>query len=192
MSPGRIGGPVPSIPIGMVNGGPMGGMAGMPSMGVMGGFGGMGGMGIGGIGNMGNMGGMGGMGGGMAASMNNLHNSLGPMKKMIKKATPPAAKDKNCPKRPRNSYIFFTLMKSPSVYPDNVRMTTARDDIKKKHPEFKPTEITKMLGEEWQKLSESEKESYGNMAEIDKKRYQTEMEAYDSTTHTGMAMPSGG
>lgn len=55
-----------------------------------------------------------------------------------------------------------------------------RDDIKKKHPEFKPTEITKMLGEEWQKLSEAEKESYGSMAENDKKRYQSEMETYDS------------
>ncbi|KAG0378123.1 non-histone protein [Mortierella sp. AD032] len=87
-------------------------------------------------------------------------------KKKMKKAVVPVVKDKNCPKRPRNSYIFFTLMK--------------RDDIKKKHPEFKPTEITKMLGEEWQKLSEAEKESYGSMAEDDKKRYQAEMEAYDA------------
>ncbi|KAI8353686.1 high mobility group box domain-containing protein [Mortierella sp. GBAus27b] len=110
--------------------------------------------------------------------MNNLHSSLGPLsKKKIKKPTPPAVKDKNCPKRPRNSYIFFTLMK--------------RDDIKKKHPEFKPTEITKMLGEEWQKLSETEKENYGNMAENDKKRYQSEMEAYDAS-NTGVAIPSEG
>ncbi|KAF9118844.1 non-histone protein [Mortierella sp. 14UC] len=87
-------------------------------------------------------------------------------KKKLKKTAVPVVKDKNCPKRPRNSYIFFTLMK--------------RDDIKKKHPEFKPTEITKMLGEEWQKLSEAEKESYGSMAEDDKKRYQSEMEAYDA------------
>ncbi|KAF9921146.1 hypothetical protein FBU30_008864 [Linnemannia zychae] len=97
---------------------------------------------------------------------------MGPMvgggisKKKLKKPVVPVVKDKNCPKRPRNSYIFFTLMK--------------RDDIKKKHPEFKPTEITKMLGEEWQKLSEAEKESYGSMAEDDKKRYQSEMEAYDA------------
>ncbi|KAF9954536.1 hypothetical protein BGZ70_010534 [Mortierella alpina] len=87
-------------------------------------------------------------------------------KKKSKRPVIPVVKDKNCPKRPRNSYIFFTLMK--------------RDDIKKKHPEFKPTEITKMLGEEWQKLSESEKESYGTMAENDKKRYQSEMETYDA------------
>ncbi|KAG0204856.1 Non-histone chromosomal protein 6 [Mortierella sp. GBA30] len=87
-------------------------------------------------------------------------------KKKPKRPVVPVVKDKNCPKRPRNSYIFFTLMK--------------RDDIKKKHPEFKPTEITKMLGEEWQKLSESEKESYGTMAENDKKRYQSEMETYDA------------
>ncbi|KAF9113721.1 hypothetical protein BGX27_000935 [Mortierella sp. AM989] len=87
-------------------------------------------------------------------------------KKKVKKPIIPVVKDKNCPKRPRNSYIFFTLMK--------------RDDIKKKHPEFKPTEITKMLGEEWQKLSEAEKESYGSMAENDKKRYQSEMESYDA------------
>ncbi|KAF9201599.1 hypothetical protein BGZ49_008160 [Haplosporangium sp. Z 27] len=89
--------------------------------------------------------------------------ALGPVvgggisKKKIKKPIVPVVKDKNCPKRPRNS-----------------------DDIKKKHPEFKPTEITKMLGEEWQKLSEAEKESYGSMAENDKKRYQNEMETYDA------------
>lgn len=75
-----------------------------------------------------------------------------------------------------------------------------RDDIKKKHPEFKPTEITKMLGEEWQKLSETEKESYGTMAENDKKRYQSEMEAYDSSNSGmggggpmgAMGIPGGG
>ncbi|KAF9578313.1 hypothetical protein BGW38_005947, partial [Lunasporangiospora selenospora] len=113
--------------------------------------------------------------------------NMGPMagggvsKKKPKKAATPAVKDKNGPKRPRNSYIFFTLMK--------------RDDIKKKHPEFKPTEITKMLGEEWQKLSEAEKESYGNMAENDKKRYQSEMENYDpsaSTNSTGSVDGSNG
>lgn len=66
-------------------------------------------------------------------------------------------------------------------HPPSFLSTTNRDDIKKKHPEFKPTEITKMLGEEWQKLSETEKESYGTMAENDKKRYQAEMENYDAT-----------
>ncbi|KAG0265372.1 Non-histone chromosomal protein 6 [Actinomortierella ambigua] len=96
-----------------------------------------------------------------------MRNGGGITKKKLKKAVPAVVKDKNGPKRPRNSYIFFTLMK--------------RDDIKKKHPEFKPTEITKMLGEEWQKLSDAEKESYGAMAEDDKKRYQSEMEAYDAT-----------
>ncbi|KAI7829652.1 high mobility group box domain-containing protein [Gamsiella multidivaricata] len=97
-------------------------------------------------------------------------------KKKLKKPIVPVIKDKNCPKRPRNSYIFFTLMK--------------RDDIKKKHPEFKPTEITKMLGEEWQKLSEAEKESYGSMAENDKKRYQSEMESYDANGGANAAAPT--
>ncbi|KAG0044817.1 hypothetical protein BGZ83_009913 [Gryganskiella cystojenkinii] len=112
---------------------------------------------------------MGNHGGGRIGNNN---NNLGPAagggisKKKAKRPAAPVFKDKNCPKRPRNSYIFFTLMK--------------RDDIKKKHPEFKPTEITKMLGEEWQKLSEAEKESYGTMAENDKKRYQSEMESYDA------------
>ncbi|KAG0028810.1 Non-histone chromosomal protein 6 [Podila clonocystis] len=127
-----------------------------------------------------------GMGMGMVPGMG-VHNGGGIgaiSKKKMKRAMVPQVKDKNCPKRPRNSYIFFTLMK--------------RDDIKKKHPEFKPTEITKMLGEEWQKLSETEKESYGNMAENDKKRYQSEMEAYDSSNSGmgggpmgAMGMPGG-
>lgn len=46
-----------------------------------------------------------------------------------------------------------------------------------------------MLGEEWQKLSETEKEAYGTMAENDKKRYQSEMEAYDSTNTNGNVGP---
>ncbi|KAF8928590.1 hypothetical protein BGZ58_009551 [Dissophora ornata] len=143
--------------------GPSGGsmsMGGIPGMAP-----GMGGMG--GMTNMGGLGGIGGMGG--MSSMNSLHGGMGSMsKKKIKKGVVPVVKDKNCPKRPRNS-----------------------DDIKKRHPEFKPTEITKMLGEEWQKLSESEKESYGSMAETDKKRYQTEMEAYDAS-NSGSAMPNSG
>ncbi|KAF9344355.1 hypothetical protein BGX26_004465 [Mortierella sp. AD094] len=150
--------------------GPQGGRIGVPN-GSMGGMAGMGGMG-----GLGGMGGMTGMNG-----MNNLHGGaagMGPMSKKKMKVVAPVVKDKNCPKRPRNSYIFFTLMK--------------RDDIKKKHPEFKPTEITKMLGEEWQKLSESEKESYGSMAENDKKRYQSEMEAYDASNTGGVAIPGGG
>ncbi|KAG0335581.1 Non-histone chromosomal protein 6 [Podila horticola] len=126
-----------------------------------------------------------GMGMGMVPGMGVHNGGVGAIsKKKMKRAMVPQVKDKNCPKRPRNSYIFFTLMK--------------RDDIKKKHPEFKPTEITKMLGEEWQKLSESEKESYGNMAENDKKRYQSEMEAYDSSNSGmgggpmgAMGMPGG-
>lgn len=48
-----------------------------------------------------------------------------------------------------------------------------------------------MLGEEWQKLSESEKESYGAMAEDDKRRYQSEMERYDSSNNSG-PLPGGG
>ncbi|KAF9993624.1 High mobility group protein 20A [Entomortierella chlamydospora] len=152
--------------------GPQGGRFGVPN-GPMGGIAGMGGMG--GLGGMGGMTGMNGMN-----SMNNFHGGIpgmGPMSKKKMKVVAPVVKDKNCPKRPRNSYIFFTLMK--------------RDDIKKKHPEFKPTEITKMLGEEWQKLSESEKESYGSMAENDKKRYQSEMEAYDASNAGGVAIPGG-
>ncbi|KAF9957998.1 Oligosaccharide translocation protein rft1 [Mortierella alpina] len=130
--------------------------------------------GMAGMGAMAGMPGMPGMGGmvGIGAGMHSSQGLGGPFsKKKMKKVAVPVVKDKNCPKRPRNSYIFFTLMK--------------RDDIKKKHPEFKPTEITKMLGEEWQKLSESEKESYGAMAEDDKKRYQTEMEHYDSSNNGG-------
>ncbi|KAG0039260.1 hypothetical protein BGZ82_008992 [Podila clonocystis] len=107
------------------------------------------------------------VGAGMGPNQGLERNGGGISKKKLKRPAAVVEKDKNCPKRPRNSYIFFTLMK--------------RDDIKKKHPEFKPTEITKMLGEEWQKLSETEKESYGTMAENDKKRYQAEMENYDAT-----------
>jgi len=35
----------------------------------------------------------------------------GGIKKKAKRPVVPVVKDKNCPKRPRNSYIFFTLMK---------------------------------------------------------------------------------
>ena len=93
---GPYGGPRMVGPTGvpMSGGGPMGGMAGMGAMAGMPGMPGMGGMA--------------GMGGGMHSSQ----GLGGPFsKKKMKKVAVPVVKDKNCPKRPRNSYIFFTLMK---------------------------------------------------------------------------------
>lgn len=54
-----------------------------------------------------------GMGMGMGPGGMGIHNGgVGAIsKKKMKRAVVPVVKDKNCPKRPRNSYIFFTLMK---------------------------------------------------------------------------------
>ena len=73
-------------------------------------------------------------------------------------------KDPAAPKRPKSSYIIFCGAK--------------RDEIKKKNPEMKATEITSKLGEIWQSLNDKQKKKYVDEAGKDKERYEEEMNEY--------------
>lgn len=65
-------------------------------------------------------------------------------------------KDKAAPKKTPNSFVFYTNSRRP--------------EIMKKHPETKLTEVTKITGAEWQKMSDKEKEPFEKMKEKDEKR----------------------
>lgn len=76
-----------------------------------------------------------------------------------------AKKDPDAPKRGTPAYIFF--------------MKEKREEICKRHPSVKSaTEIAALVGEEWKKLTPSQKAPYEKKAEADKQRYQREIAAY--------------
>eukprot|EP01027_Heterolobosea_sp_BB2_P012522 GEZU01018141.1.p1 GENE.GEZU01018141.1~~GEZU01018141.1.p1 ORF type:complete len:179 (+),score=62.96 GEZU01018141.1:35-538(+) len=79
-------------------------------------------------------------------------------------------KDPNEPKRPPNSYMLFC--------------TDKREEARRAHPEMKNSEITKILGEMWQKLSEDEKKPYVDAANQKKHEYEAAMKAYKSSFTT--------
>ncbi|CDJ37743.1 HMG-like nucleosome/chromatin assembly factor D, related [Eimeria necatrix] len=90
-------------------------------------------------------------------------------KKAAKAAKPTkrtrAKKDPDAPKRGTPAYIFF--------------MKDKREEICKKNPNVKSaTQIAALVGEEWKKLSPSQKAPYEKKAEADKQRYQKEVAAY--------------
>ena len=78
-------------------------------------------------------------------------------------------KDRNQPKRPKTSYMFYCDETRPTVV--------------KKNPKFKLGDVSKAMGKEWKKLNDKKKEKFVKLAEADKKRYEEEMEAYQNKLH---------
>lgn len=77
-------------------------------------------------------------------------------------STKKKVKDPNAPVRNKSGYMLFC--------------DDHRGDVRKKVE--KQTEVTKLLGEMWNKLSESEKDVYKQRASKDKERYTNEMSSY--------------
>ncbi|WAR29748.1 HM20A-like protein [Mya arenaria] len=77
------------------------------------------------------------------------------------------AKDTNAPKQPLSGYIRFVNERRERVRQENPGMTFAV--------------MTRMLGSEWTKLPQHEKQKYLEDAERDKERFNREMEAYQKT-----------
>jgi hypothetical protein len=73
-------------------------------------------------------------------------------------------KDKNAPTKRRSAYIFYCMDK--------------RADVIKQYPEYKVTQISIELGARWQKLTDDEKKPYQEKSQVDKERYDNEMENY--------------
>jgi len=73
-------------------------------------------------------------------------------------------KDPNAPKRPRSAYILYC--------------TEKRNEVKNEHPDAKPADLMKMMGEMWNALSESKKKDFTDKAKEDKTRYNDQMKNY--------------
>ncbi|KAL4216643.1 High mobility group protein 20A [Mactra antiquata] len=76
-------------------------------------------------------------------------------------------KDTNAPKQPLSGYIRF--------------LNERRERLRSEHPGLTFVEITRLLGSEWTKLPQHEKQKYLDDADRDKERYNREMEAYQKT-----------
>lgn len=72
-----------------------------------------------------------------------------------------SSENSNTPKRPLSAYILFCKDR--------------RAQIKESHPEYKVTDITKALGEQWKSISDKDRKHYDNLASKEKERYQDEV-----------------
>ncbi|MED6192070.1 FACT complex subunit ssrp1 [Stylosanthes scabra] len=73
-------------------------------------------------------------------------------------------KDPNAPKRAMSGFMFFSQME--------------RENLKKTNPGISFTDVGRVLGEKWKKMSAEEKEPYEAKARADKKRYKDEISGY--------------
>nr|XP_029145610.1 FACT complex subunit SSRP1 isoform X2 [Arachis hypogaea] len=73
-------------------------------------------------------------------------------------------KDPNAPKRAMSGFMFFSQME--------------RENLKKSNPGISFTDVGRVLGEKWKKMSAEEKEPYEAKARADKKRYKDEISGY--------------
>lgn len=85
-------------------------------------------------------------------------------KSQEKKLSNKRPKDPNAPKKPTSAYIFFCNDK--------------REDVKRKNPNMKVTEIIKEIAAEWRSTPDKKKSAYTKKAQQDKERYLKECETY--------------
>eukprot|EP00922_Rhytidocystis_sp_ex-Travisia-forbesii_P019902 GHVS01029379.1.p4 GENE.GHVS01029379.1~~GHVS01029379.1.p4 ORF type:complete len:101 (+),score=25.23 GHVS01029379.1:205-507(+) len=89
--------------------------------------------------------------------------------KADKKTTKRAKKDKSAPKRAKSAFLFFSIER--------------RKELVEAKPELqsKIAEVSKMLGVEWGKMTDVDKERHEKSAQGDKGRYEREMAEYKKT-----------
>ncbi|XAR71229.1 hypothetical protein NMG60_11028397 [Bertholletia excelsa] len=73
-------------------------------------------------------------------------------------------KDPNAPKRALSGFMFFSQ--------------SERENIKKSNPGISFTEVGRVLGDKWKRMTAEEKEPYEAKARADKKRYKDEISGY--------------
>ena len=74
------------------------------------------------------------------------------------------AKDKNAPKKPKNSYSFYNIEMGKKLMKDE--------------PDLKLPDRSKKIGKMWGEMTEAQKKPYEALAAEDKKRYANEMSTY--------------
>ncbi|KAH0690361.1 hypothetical protein KY290_018602 [Solanum tuberosum] len=79
-------------------------------------------------------------------------------------------KDPNAPKRAISAFMYFSQ--------------SERENVKKSNPGIAFTEVGRVLGERWNKLSAEEKEPFEAMAKADKKRYSEQISDYKNPQPT--------
>lgn len=77
------------------------------------------------------------------------------------------ARDTNAPKPPLTGYVRF--------------LNERRETLRKENPSTAFTDLLRLLGAEWSKLPQHDKQRYLDEAEKDKERYMKEMESYQKT-----------
>lgn len=80
------------------------------------------------------------------------------------KKKPKKKKDPNAPKRALSGFMFFSQ--------------SERENIKQENPGISFTDVGRVLGEKWKKMTVEEKEPYEAKARADKKRYQDQITGY--------------
>ncbi|KAF5479206.1 hypothetical protein F2P56_000050 [Juglans regia] len=73
-------------------------------------------------------------------------------------------KDPNAPKRAMSGFMFFSQME--------------RENVKKSNPGIVFTDVGRVLGDKWKKMTAEEKEPYEAKARQDQKRYREEISGY--------------
>ncbi|CAK9175389.1 unnamed protein product [Ilex paraguariensis] len=73
-------------------------------------------------------------------------------------------KDPNAPKRAISAFMYFSHAE--------------RENVKKSNPGIPFTEMGRVLGDQWNKMSAEEKEPYEAKAHADKRRYKSEINSY--------------
>jgi len=76
-------------------------------------------------------------------------------------------KDPNAPKKPQSAYFLFAGDRRPK--------------LKETHPDKKITDLSKLLGNEWKEMSESDKKKWDEKAKQFKSKYDKDMEEYKKT-----------
>jgi hypothetical protein len=74
-------------------------------------------------------------------------------------------KDKDAPKHPRNSYLWY--------------LQEVRESVKERYPNKDHREITLLVAEEWKALPSKKKKKYEEKAKADKERYEKEKKDYE-------------
>ena len=97
-------------------------------------------------------------------------------KDLVKKCLK-AKKDVNAPKNARSSYILFC--------------NSIRKEVTEQFPNLKMHEISQKLSCQWNDAKEEVKEEFKILAEKDKERYKTEMDAYNKKLHEQNGSLSG-
>ncbi|CAA0820233.1 FACT complex subunit SSRP1 [Striga hermonthica] len=90
-----------------------------------------------------------------------------------KKKKPKKKKDPNAPKRAISAFMFFSQIE--------------RENIRKTNPGISFTDVGKMLGERWNKMTPEEKAPYEAKARADKKRYSDELSDYNKNPQSANA-----